>query len=74
MNLLGKYTQLKDKAEARQRQADRAEGAYRQAMKELGCRTIEEAEAMVDDLAMIAAKEKRAFEKALKQYEKELGD
>lgn len=67
------YAKLKAAAEEAQREADKAEGAFEQAMKALekdfGCTSIGEARQLLADLEKREAKAVKAFNTALAEFE-----
>ena len=72
-DLLKKAQRLKEEAEKRQRQADKAQGALDslllQLRKEHGLKSLEEAEALLPRLTKELEQVKRELDKALNEYE-----
>jgi hypothetical protein len=71
------FTKLKATVESLQSEADRLEGMRRQQLKSLkdehGCRTVEEAEALLAKLEKEKDKLEREAERAAGKFEKEYG-
>lgn len=75
---LRRYTQLKEKAERLQRDADKAQGALEQVKeqisKEFGCQTIKAAKALAEELQAELEQTEQKYEQQLTRFEKEWGD
>jgi len=73
--LLKKYMGLKKKVERAQQEADKAEGALEQVMKQLkkefGCSTLEEAKKKLKVLEKQKQKAEKDFEIAVEEFEEE---
>lgn len=71
-------TTLREKADKMRREADRAQGALDQVMKQLreefSCKTLDEAEKKLQELSKGEAKAKKAFDDALASFEEEWRD
>ena len=71
------YQELKTAVEEKQRTADRAAGAFDQALQQLeksfGCKTVEEAKARLTLLEAEEQEAKAKFETALEKLKKEWG-
>jgi predicted nucleic acid-binding Zn-ribbon protein len=78
MSNLDELAELKSKTEKLQRQASQAEGAYKQAMKqmetEFGCKTIEEAKAKLRKLKRQEEAARAKFEESLAAFKEEYKD
>ena len=72
---LDKYLQLKRKVEAAQQEADKAEGALGEIMKQLkrdhGCGTLAEAKKKLKQLEKQEASSKKEFDIAVEKYEED---
>ena len=75
---LKRFQALKDRAEALQREADRAAGALQQLKfrlkDEFNCKTLEEAEKLLQRLSKEQKEAEKTFNQALKIFEAEFGD
>lgn len=72
-----KYNELKEAVEAKQQAAERAQGAFDQALKQLQtefkCATIDEAKAKLVELQKKEEAAAAAFEAKLKEFQEEYG-
>ena len=72
------YQNLKSKADSLKRDADRASGAFDEALaqlkKDFGVSTIDEAKALLEELQTKDTKAEQKFKAALEAFEKEWGD
>ena len=73
-----RYNELKQKAEKAKANADRAEGALEQLLKELkekfDCDSLEDAERLLAELEVLEAEHSRDCDLLLAGFEKEWGD
>ena len=71
------YQRLKDEVDTKQREADRASGAFDEAVKKLksefGVENIEEAKELLAKLEKQETEAAEAFDKKLKEFEDEFG-
>lgn len=78
MSELKKYMDLKRRVEKAQQEADKAQGAFDQVMKELKkdfeCSTLEEAKKKLVSLQKQEKKAKEAFEEAVEEFEEKWVD
>jgi len=78
MQKLDRYLQIEKKVEAAQQEADQAEGAISELMKQLkkdfGCSSLSEAKRERKKLKKQAEESKAAFEKALDDFEEKWSD
>jgi len=78
MSKLNKYMELKKRVEQAQQEANKAEGALEQVMKQLkkefGCTTLEQAEKKLSILEKQEQKAKIEFENAIEEFEEKWND
>lgn len=73
-----RYEELKRKAEQHRREADRVQGSLQQIMRELkeefGCKSLEQANALLEKKRKALALKEKEAEKLLAKIEEEFGD
>ena len=75
---LDKYLSLKTRVESAQQEADQAEGAHKEVMKQLnnefGCNTLNEAKRVLKQKRKQEADSKTKFDNAFEQFEEDWPD
>jgi hypothetical protein len=78
MSNTDEYLKLKKKADAAQKKADKAQGAYDQILKQLkdefGCSSLEEAQLLLKKMKKKEKKIVKEFDEAMEAYTKECAD
>lgn len=78
MAKLDKYLRLKERVESAQQEADQAEGAHREVMKqikdEFGCNTLNDAKRMLKQKRKQEVDSKEKFDDAFEKFEEDWPD